>query len=104
MLVPRPQRHDECVAFLPCKFFAVDHRGAAAAKRVINCRAGVAMRLGFFAGPEHLHSARHRRQGGAAGCRIDKLERRAIETLTRKAGEPLQSWVGVAPMIMQELW
>ena len=79
MLVPGPQRYDESIAFVPLERLAVDHRRAAAAERMINARAGVAMAVGFFAGAQHLDSARHRWQGCAARGRIYELKRRAVE-------------------------
>ena len=39
--MPRPQRHDEGVAFLPVEGLAVDQRRAAAAEGVVDAGAGV---------------------------------------------------------------
>ena len=55
--MPRPQRHDEGVSFLPVERLAVDHGRAAAAEGVVDAGAGVAVRLGFFVGTKHLDLA-----------------------------------------------
>jgi len=102
MLVPRPEGHDERVAFLPMKFLAVDHRRACAAEGVIDARAGVAVRLGLLAGPEHLNPTGHGRQGWPAGGRVDEFERGAVVGIAGRFGQPLQRWIGVAPVIMQQ--
>ena len=78
MLVPGPERHDEGVAFLPMKRLAVDHRCAAAAEGVVDARAGVAVRFGFFAGAQQLNPAGQRRKRRAAGCGVDEFQRDAV--------------------------
>ena len=57
MVVPRPERHDEGVAFLPREFFAIDDRCPAAAESVVDARAGMPVRFGLFVGPQLLHAA-----------------------------------------------
>ena len=64
------------------KFFAVDNRRAAAAEGVVDAGAGVAVRLCFFVGPEHLYATGHRRQRRSAVGGIDEFQRGAVEGIS----------------------
>src|SRR5713226_1168458 len=60
MLVPAPERHDERVAFFPVKRLAVDHRGAAAAKGMIDAGARMTVSARALSRAQHLNAARER--------------------------------------------
>ena len=49
--VPHPRRHDENIALLPGEFIGRYFSRTLATKGVVNRRAGVAVRPGFFLGP-----------------------------------------------------
>ena len=100
VLMPGPQRHDEGITLLPIEFLAVDHGRAAAAERVVDARAGMAVRLGFLVRPKHLHATGHRGQGRTAGCRIDEFESGGVKRVSRRAREALQSRIGIPPVIV----
>src|SRR5258706_10191335 len=62
MRMPLPRRHDEDIALAPVKFIGRDFSYAAAAKGVINGRAGVAVRFGLLLRPQELYRAGTGRQ------------------------------------------
>src|SRR6266498_4110558 len=99
--MPGPERYNKCVAFLPMEWLAVDHCCPAAAEGVVDARAGVAVRFGFFVGAEHLDSAGHCRQRWTTGCGIDEFKRGSVEWIPRCSCQSLQRRVSVAPVVVQ---
>ena len=100
--MPGPERYDECVAFLPMEWFAIDYSCAAAAEGVVDARAGMAVGFGFFVGAEHLDSAGHCRQCWTTGCGIDEFKRGCVEWIPRCSRQSLQRRVSIAPVIVQQ--
>ncbi len=102
MFMPGPEGYDEGVAFLPVEGLAIDHCRAAASERMIDARASVAVRFGFFVGAEHLDSAGHCRQRWTTRCGIDEFERGSVEWIPRCSCQSLQRRVSIAPVIVQQ--
>ena len=79
VLVQRPGRQSDDVALAPFELLPVDDRRAVALDDIIHGAAGMAVRLGAFAGPQQLDHAGHRRQHRAAGLRMTVLQQDAVE-------------------------
>ena len=101
MFVPVPKGHDEGIAFVPMKGLTVDHSSAAAAKRVIENRVRMTMRLGALSRFEHLDPTGKCWQGRAPGQWIHVFHGIAFIGMRRALSQPLQRRVNVAPAIVE---
>src|SRR5438034_5481021 len=102
MLVPRPRRHDERVAFGPVEAFPADDAVPAALGHVIDGARGVAVRLGVLARADELQVRAHRRQRRTSGVRIDVLEHDPVERAAGVIAKSLQRGATVVPAVIED--
>src|SRR5262245_20193157 len=101
MLVQRPGRQSNDVAFTPDEAFPIDDRRPFALNDMVNGAACMAMRFCRFAWAKHLRPAGHRRHHWAAGLRMAIFECNAVEGTSLVIAERSQCVPRPIPRVKQ---